>query len=110
MNYSEEIIYYEKGNETYGTLFTSVRENMLPYFNLYIYPNPTTNTITLDLPSSPLSKNTSLKILNTLGQTVYQSSVSAQKFSIDVSSLGAGIYFLSINDGEKEMRGKFIKE
>jgi hypothetical protein len=75
-----------------------------------LYPNPATNSITLDLTSSSLTKNSQLQIINSLAQTVYQSTVNTQRFSVDVSSLNPGVYFLSINDGEREMRGKFIKE
>jgi hypothetical protein len=109
-SYSEEIVFYQIGNEIYGDLVTAIKLHKPLYPNLIIYPNPATNSIILDLTTLPVTKNSQLNIINALGQTVYQSTVNTQRFSVDVSSLNPGVYFLSINDGEREMRGKFIKE
>ena len=74
--------------------------------DLTIYPNPATNTLTLNTDL----KNTKLTILNAQGQLVQQLSIINYPLSIDISQLNSGIYFLSLTNGTKVVSKKFVKE
>jgi len=93
--------------------------------SISIYPNPASSFITVVSPeargsgslASGESSKYEVKIFNTQGQLVtlsevegLQSSIINQKSTIDISALCKGIYFLSIDDGEGRVNGKFIKE
>src|SRR6218665_117939 len=73
-----------------------------------IYPNPVSNSLSLDLPNAPSLEIRNISISNILGQTVY--STSERNSAVDVSSLKAGIYLLSIKTNEGDWNGKFIKQ
>ncbi len=76
-------------NKTVG--FTS---NTKDLSNIKIYPNPSTNTITVDY---KLTTNTSLSIYTIEGKLISKH----QQNTIDVSGLTNGMYFISIKEGSK---------
>lgn len=84
-------------------LITGIETHQL---NNLLYPNPATNTLTLNTDL----KNAQLKVLNAQGQLVYQSAIINSQSAIDVSQLSPGIYFLSISDGTQVVSKKFVKE
>ncbi len=66
---------------------------------LKVYPNPTKDKITID--NGNLSKMTgySIKIMNSLGQQVFQGNINQQQFDIDITAWGGnGIYYLHLMD------------
>ena len=70
-----------------------------------ISPNPSSSTITI----SGGSKLTSLTIVNSIGETVDQISLTSE--IVDISELISGIYFLSFTDFDgKIYRQKLIKQ
>jgi hypothetical protein len=89
--------------------------------SLSIFPNPATNTLTIN--TDPIAvglnlKNAQLQIHNAQGQLVTHplsrgecASLSAGKGCvIDVSQLNSGIYFLSLTNGSEVVSKKFVKE
>lgn len=92
------------GNVKYSAII-SVQNGKMINFN--IYPNPVTSTLVI----SNLATNTLVKIVNSLGQTVLQQRTTAQSFTLDVSELTKGIYFIQVN-GENGKIGSrmFTKE
>lgn len=72
---------------------------------LIIYPNPSNTTITINT----IVKYCSVKVLNTIGQTVI---TSGNNKAINVSSLENGIYFIQLFDEKNKMlkTEKFVKE
>lgn len=67
-----------------------------------LYPNPATNVL-------HLSNNDSFtfKIINSLGQIVYEDISNVSEYSVPISFLNSGIYFIITNQNQKV---KFIKE
>ncbi len=82
--------------------------------NMLIYPNPVRDILYINTgTSSETSKNYSVKIVNTLGQTVFENAINNQLLSVDVSTLSAnGIYFIQLIDqnGKIQEISKFIRE
>ena len=68
---------------------------------LTVYPNPASNTLFVRLPQcdSPTTEQTKYRIINLMGQTILQGSISTENQQIDIASLPAGMYFISV-DGE----------
>ncbi|MBR7021919.1 MAG: T9SS type A sorting domain-containing protein, partial [Bacteroidales bacterium] len=99
----DELIYHN-GEEDCDAIYTElhgVEENVGDSF--VVYPNPTNGvlTVSMRLPQcdSPTTGQTKYLIINLMGQTILQGSISAENQQIDISSLPAGMYFISV-DGE----------
>lgn len=76
-----------------------------PFVN--IYPNPANDKINLNF-NYPLL-NVQIQIINILGSKIYESHISSQESSIDISILSAGIYFIKLNFGSSQFTQKFFK-
>ena len=64
-----------------------------------IYPNPTNDKLTVDYGNSALINNYSLKIINSVSQVVYQSTITTSSVEIDLNNwTGKGIYFIQLID------------
>ena len=65
-----------------------------------VYPNPTSGVLTVSvrLPQwdSPTMGQTEYQISNLMGQTLLQGRISAETQQIDISTLPAGMYFISV--------------
>ena len=76
--------------------------------NLFIYPNPAINIISLNVSDIVNYQNAAIAIQNSLGQTIKKLSFTK---NIDVSDLLAGCYFLQITlVNAKSYKTKFIKQ
>lgn len=81
-------------------------EELINAINFSIYPNPTTSIINIVDENNQL-QNSTIQIQNYLGQLIFTSAFTSQ---IDLRSLSAGMYFLTIQDGVKYKTVKIIKE
>ena len=88
------------GDEGAGINVEGVNED-----NVLVYPNPANNLLKL----SSLEQNTDLivNILDVAGKCI--SITKLVNSSIDISNLNSGIYFLSINTGNKIYNRSFVK-
>ncbi|MCF2874793.1 MULTISPECIES: M4 family metallopeptidase [unclassified Tenacibaculum] len=82
----------------------TIRTNAIS--NLMTYPNPAKNTIQIKLSSE--ANNMSYRIVNTIGKIVQVGRLSSSE--INVSKLNTGIYILEVNDGQKILKTKLMKE
>jgi len=70
-----------------------------------IMPNPVINNLTI---KTYFSENTSLSIINSIGQTVMTKEKIISTENIDVSFFENGIYFIELKTGTKSIRQKII--
>ncbi len=72
--------------------------NPLTYENtIRIWPNPTYDHITIDAGNLNTMSGYSIRIVNALGQQMFQSAINQQQFYLDLSSwTGNGIYYINI--------------
>lgn len=92
-----------------SALAISVEENkpLLSAFNLF--PNPTTQGITIGL--SRLSGTTSsLTITNALGERVVTQMIGSANTFVDLSVLSKGVYFAVLQNQEERAVRRFVKE
>ena len=71
--------------------------------DINIYPNPTTNTVNINL-----YKSSDISIVDLCGKLVYHSKLMEGKHSLDVSTLSNGIYFLTFSNGNKSETKKIV--
>jgi sugar lactone lactonase YvrE len=82
----------------------NVQEHTPISFNLY--PNPANTNLTI---TGTHLQN--ISITNTLGQIVHWQKASAEKTVVDISSLNAGIYFVTVTDAQgAKVTKKVVKE
>ncbi len=76
--------------------------NPVTYQNtIKVWPNPTNDHITIDNGNIANMTGYQLKITNSLGQQVFQSSINQQQFYVDISTWsGKGIYFIYLINGQ----------
>lgn len=77
--------------------------------SLSIYPNPSSNHITIEMPTTP-SQNTVLTICNLNGQQLITQPITEPQTVVDVSELPQGVYFVKVMDDERVMVGKVVKK
>ncbi len=73
--------------------------------SISLYPNPTRDVLNIETNSSTKLNYT---VINYLGQVVKTGSI--ENNILNVSNLNSGIYILEVNDGQKSVTKKFIKE
>lgn len=81
--------------------------------NINVYPNPTNDYIIVDIDNSSNLNGYQLKIINDLGQTIFQSKIYNKQTHIDTKDWNTGsIYFIAITNEKGELieNKKMIKE
>ena len=70
-----------------------------------MYPNPSTGIVTID------SKDVvdSIAVINVLGQTVMSKEINSASFTLDISDLNAGQYFIQLNSNNNKVVKKLFK-
>jgi polyhydroxybutyrate depolymerase len=73
---------------------------------LSLFPNPTSNTVVLDLSSDYFT----ISVFNNAGIKVKEYLLATGKYEIDCSGLSEGLYFIQVENEKEIVRGKFVKE
>jgi hypothetical protein len=95
------------GKFTYSAVLTLTLGNSRQ--GLLVYPNPATNTISINTGLIAASK--SVSIYNMLGKRILeQQFVNGQAMQVDVKALPAGTYKLIVSDGVKSEVITFVKQ
>lgn len=83
----------------YQSINTKVDENSKIDYDINVFPNPTNDKITIDNGDLSKMNGYSVKIMNSLGQQIFQSTINQQQFNIDITTWGGiGVYFLQLID------------
>ena len=80
-------------------LATDIAGSSTGSFN--VYPNPSnTGLFTIDMFASAKAN---IEVYNVIGELVYSTIVSASSASLDLSSVGAGVYTMKVNTNDKNL-------
>ncbi|WP_107037337.1 T9SS type A sorting domain-containing protein [Brumimicrobium mesophilum] len=82
--------------------------NVLKEESLSIYPNPTSNTFKIS--NLPAGEKLEISVVDMMGKTVINFTVSETNNSVDVNSLCPGMYTLQMYDGGKKYTSKLVVE
>lgn len=72
-----------------------------------IYPNPTSDYLNIEIPTSLNSNKISLTLLNSLGEQVLQFENNSKR--VDITAIQVGTYYLSVKHSTDEFIQKIIK-
>jgi len=98
-----------RGDSTYNYFHTVLGiNNLLSKSNtLKIYPNPSSDNITIETSVTPAKSQ--LSIMNLNGQQLITRQITEPKTIIDISTLPSGVYFLRLTNDRTVKVGKLIK-
>jgi hypothetical protein len=89
----------------------AVKNQSLNSNDLKVYPNPATQTITIELSNlQPSTLATTITIENMLGQLLYQSKHNQNISSINISNFQQGVYLLKVFTEKGLMVKSFVVE
>jgi len=114
--YIQEVVYYIKGSETWGTplncdSLTHVGLTESPIIQkINIYPNPTTGALTVSIPAK-VKGPCNLEIFENSGRLLKSITLNQPLQSFDISDFPAGLYnFELTTPGGEVFRGKIIRQ
>ncbi len=87
-------------------------ENLIETENIVIYPNPVSNTLTINIEFKKVEEGT-LEIVDVLGKKLFQETLKSSKIiqkNIDFSKFEKGIYYLKITNKNMVLTKEIIKE
>jgi len=82
----------------------------IPGYDMIVYPNPASSTLTLQLNDGTLSLGQKIYICNQLGQIVKIMTIVSKLQQIDISTLYPGLYFIKMQGMQTSSMKKFIKQ
>ncbi len=99
------------GNNDYwivklNSVVTGIKQNDTSDWS--VFPNPSSGIFSIN--ASKMVDNAELKILNSLGQPVFQSHIDEEKTQVDLTKYSAGIYFVIIAGEKHKWTGKIVVE
>lgn len=74
---------------------------------LKLYPNPVANYLTIE--SETLLDNSTIEILNNLGQVVFSQELSGRQVKLNIADLSSGVYYYTIKSAKFFKQGKITK-
>lgn len=92
-----------------GGLPVGIHDRPLSAETLNFYPNPSSTTITISLPSTTPINNTTLSIYNVNAQQVISRRITEPTTVLDISTLPQGVYFVRMTTDRTVRVGKFVK-
>jgi len=84
-----------------GSGFVGIKEITNQQSSITISPNPFTSTTTITF--SEEQKNTTIKVMDVLGQTIQQLTTNNKQLTLDMSGYAKGVYFVRIEDEKKNV-------
>lgn len=81
---------------------TGITEVESSIYEINIYPNPASNSITIQNEGSVFSNNTQVFLIDVLGRKLIEQELNNQQTSIDLQQLSSGTYFIVIEENGRE--------
>ncbi len=105
--HSEQLVYYKKGNKTWGTPLSipvGITENV---FNaISYYPNPVKDQFYIE----NLQEDVAYELISVNGALIDQGALTQGRSSFSLESLNTGVYFLQLRSSEAVKTIKLIKQ
>ncbi|MEO6302354.1 MAG: T9SS type A sorting domain-containing protein, partial [Bacteroidia bacterium] len=101
--------YHNLQNSCSPVVTVGLKENKKLSSKLWIYPNPTSGNININLDHN--TENASIKVYDLTGKIIYESVINnTYKASVNLNDFAAGLYFLEIKEGDFKQVEKIIKQ
>lgn len=100
--------FYEPYPEPVNCNITGILHPAVPFYEVEIYPNPSSRLITISIPG--ISFPDHLTILNLNGQELITRQITEPTTTLDISSLPTGVYFVRVMSEKTVQVRKVLKE
>jgi hypothetical protein len=107
-NKNGETVYYNNIPHDSCNIVNGIELHEQQQSRLTLYPNPSTDQITIETSSTPT--NSQLSIMNLNGQEILTCQITESKTTIDISTLPSGVYFVRLTNDKTVEVGKFVKQ
>ena len=77
--------------------------------DLKVYPNPSQDTVTIDLPNE-LEKDVNITVVDAQGKQVQTQVINAENNTLNVSDWQAGVYLIQITQDDSRVVKRFVKQ
>jgi hypothetical protein len=104
-----EMVYYQKGIEVWGEPidFSEVTGISAPDMGaLRLYPNPATDFVRLDLPSTGTTR---VELLDAEGRLILSRAMSESRCTIELGDLARGFYLVRVTSQQAVSTARFVK-
>lgn len=91
-----------------SNIVTGINEDIITNKDMYLYPVPATDKITIE--NTSINKDALISIYNIEGELVMQQSTKQVKTEINISNLAKGMYFVKVNTIKGIEVKRFIKD
>ena len=96
--------------EAHFVSFTNgINENSIKN-NLSLFPNPATNSLTLNLSQLKMLQNTSVSVYDIQGKLLLHQSITQPLTELNITQFAKGIYIVKVNSDSEILQSKFIKD
>ena len=99
-----------KGVTLLPDIALSIKNNEEGNLILNYYPNPATESITLNVGGINNFNNTYITIFDYSGRTVLKEKVAQAQTQVNMAALSNGLYFIQLQSNNKVLRKKLAKE
>ncbi|MEP7169921.1 MAG: T9SS type A sorting domain-containing protein [Bacteroidota bacterium] len=114
-NFGDQLIYYRLKQVDYNGKFNysyikSVRFEKSEAFNIYIYPNPARENVSIKF-TAACDSSLEVKMTDSDGRIIYNAKISQKDFGeFDLKHLKSGIYFIEAKDDISYVRKRVVVE
>ncbi len=110
--HSFNMVYARFGSCVEGTKinFKTLSNDEATYFlnNVFIYPNPSTGKLTVSIPENVSTAK--IALFNMQGMKIMEDAFRSSEYTMDISSLSNGIYFVEIKTDKGTANRKILKQ
>ena len=89
-----------------SSILTNITEESIEK-GVVVYPNPAEDIVTISL--DELDESTKITIYNGLGVKAYDENLVTTKTNLDLSTYAKGVYILQVEQGDKVITKRFVK-
>ena len=79
----------------------------MEFFDVVVYPNPTHDFVNIHINKIPWTETT-IKVLNQIGQVVIMKTIDSQNEMINLSGYASGLYLILITENNSNYCKQFI--
>ena len=76
--------------------------------DLTVYPNPASNSITIEIPAHLAYEQATIQMLDITGRVISQEPISGERTTLDVSYVKNGVYFILLNHQNESYHSRIV--
>jgi len=113
LGYPPCIVHADKYNnimdvEYFSGTFVGINDKPVAETKFSVFPNPSDGNITIEIPPSKTNTDNQISIYNSVGSLIWEKSTFETVVNVDLHNFAKGIYYVKINNNEKNYSEKIV--